>query len=78
MTRVIGAPGWLSWLSLGSGHNLTVGEFTVDEFKPCVGLCADSSEPGACFRFFDSLSFCSSPTHTLSPSLKQINVNKKF
>ena len=26
----------------GSGHDLA-----VCEFKPCVGLCADSSEPGA-------------------------------
>ena len=23
----------------------------VWEFEPCVGLCADGSEPGACFRF---------------------------
>ena len=42
-----GAPGWLSRLSsrLGSGHDLA-----VREFEPRVGLCADSSEPGACFN----------------------------
>ena len=30
----------------GSGHNLM-----APEFKPRVGLCADSSKLGACFRF---------------------------
>ena len=35
-------------------------------FEPLVGLGADSSEPGACFRFRVSLSLCSSPTHTPS------------
>ena len=30
----------------GSGHDLA-----VCEFEPRVGLCADGSEPGACFRF---------------------------
>ena len=30
----------------GSGHDLT-----VCEFEPHVRLCADSSEPGACFGF---------------------------
>ena len=48
-----GEPGWLSRLSVdfGSGHDLT-----VCEFEPRVGLCADSSEPGACFGFCVSLS----------------------
>ena len=36
---------------LGSGH-----DFTVRGFKPRIGLCADSSEPGACFCFSLSLS----------------------
>ena len=31
-------------LDFGLGHDLT-----VREFEPCSGLCADSSEPGACF-----------------------------
>ena len=48
----------------GPGHDLT-----VCEFEPHIGLCADSSRPGACFRFCVSLSltlFCS----TLPVSLK--------
>ena len=49
----------------GSGHDLT-----VREFEPHVGLCADSSEPGACFRFCVSLSLCPSPAHALSLTLK--------
>ena len=44
----------------GSGHDLTVGEF-----EPRVRLCADSSEPGAYFRFCVSLSL-PSPAHALS------------
>ena len=35
----------------GSGHDLA-----LREFEPRVGLCADCSEPGACFRFCVSLS----------------------
>ena len=34
-----------------SGHDLA-----VQEFEPRVGLCADSSEPGACFGSWVSLS----------------------
>ena len=44
-----------------SGHDLA-----VREFQPHVRLCADSSEPGACFRFCVSLSLFPSPTHALS------------
>ena len=44
-----GSVGWAS--DFGSGHDLG-----VHEFEPRVGLCADSSEPGACFRFCVSLS----------------------
>ena len=40
-------------LDFGSGHDLM-----VCEFEPRVGLCADSSEPGACFGFCVSLSLC--------------------
>ena len=46
------------------GHDLT-----VRESEPHVGLCADSSEPGAHFGFCVSLSLCPSPTHALSLSL---------
>ena len=48
----------------GSGHDLT-----VREFKPRVGLCTDSLEPGACFGFCVSL--CPSTAHVLSRSLSQ-------
>ena len=60
----------------GSDHDLA-----VPEFEPHVGLCADSSEPRACFRFCVSL--CPSPAHAvcvcLSLSLKnKINIGKKI
>ena len=47
-------------------------DLTVHEFEPHVGLCADSWEPGACFRFCVSisLSLWPSPDHALSFSLK--------
>ena len=63
----MGAPGWLSGLhaDFGSGLNLV-----VHQLEPCMGLCADSSEPGACFRFCVSLSLCPSPAHALYLSLK--------
>ena len=53
---------------LSSGHDLT-----VREFEPRIRLCADSLEPGACFRFCVSLSLCSSPTHALSLSPSKIS-----
>ena len=58
----------------GSGHDLT-----VCEFEPPVGLCADSSEPGVCFRFHAALS--APPPLMLSISLfllSKINITKKF
>ena len=45
-------------------------DLVVRGFKPRVGLCAGSSEPGTCVRFCVSLSLCPSPTHTHSFSLK--------
>ena len=45
--------------------------FTLCEFEPCLGLCGDSSEPGAYFGFCVSLSLCPSPTRALSLSLKK-------
>ena len=42
--------------SFSSGHDLG-----VHEFEPSIGLCADSSEPTACFGFCASLSLCPSP-----------------
>ena len=48
----LGMTGWLSQMSdFSSGHHLA-----VCEFEPCIGLCADSSELGACFGFCVSLS----------------------
>ena len=40
-----GSVGWAA--DLGSGHDLT-----LCEFEPRVGLCADRSEPGACFNVY--------------------------
>ena len=55
----------------GSGHDLA-----VRGFEPRVVICADSSEPGACFRFYISLSLCHSPIRMCvlarSPSLKTL------
>ena len=69
---LIGAPGWRSQLSvqLQPGHDLA-----VCEFEPRVGLWADGSEPGTCFRFCVSLSLCPSPVHALSLSVPKINKN---
>ena len=58
-------------LGFGSGHSLT-----VREFEPRVGLCADSSEPGACFGFCVSLSLCPSPAHAL-PVCLSLSQKKK-
>ena len=56
--------GSVCWASdFSSGHDLT-----DPEFEPHVGLCADSSEPGACFGFCVFLSLCPSSAHALSLS----------
>ena len=63
---------WVAQSGFSSGHDLM-----VQEFKPCVGLCADSSEPGACFGFCVSLSL--HLLHSHSVSLSKINKHyKKF
>ena len=51
----------------------------VCEFETRLRLCADSSEPGACFGFCVPCSLCSFPTHTLSPlpPLLKINIKKQ-
>ena len=59
-----GSVGWAS--NFSSGHDLA-----VCEFEPCVGLCADSSEPGACYRFCVSLSLSDPPPFMLCLSLSQ-------
>ena len=63
MGRLGDSFGWAS--NFGLGHDLA-----VRGFEPHVGLCADSMEPGTCFRFCVSLSLCSSPAHAVSLSLK--------
>ena len=59
-----------------SGHDLM-----VCGFEPHIELCADSSEPGACFCFCVFLSLCPTPTPTftlcLSLSLKNKQMLKK-
>ena len=50
-------------LDFGSGHDLSVGE-------PHAGLCADSSEPGACFGFCVSLSLTLPRSRSVSLCLK--------
>ena len=56
-------------LDLSSGHDLTVGEF-----EPFLGLCADSSEPGACLGFCVSLSLCPSPHLSLKDKYTLKNI----
>ena len=56
--------------NFGSGRDLM-----GHEFKPHVGLCADSLEPGACFRFRVSPSLSVPPTIRICLSLK-INFKK--
>ena len=64
----------------GSGHDLTARESERHRIR----LCADSSEPGACFVFCVSFSLCSSPTCALpvslcvSLSLSQKETSKKI
>ena len=55
-------------LGLSSGHDLT-----VREFEPQVRLCADTSDPEACFGFCVSLSLSTPPLLTLCLSLSKIN-----
>ena len=64
--RLGGSVGWAS--DFGSGHDLA-----VRGFEPHVGLWADGSEPGACFRFCVSLALCPSPARALSLSLSLKN-----
>ena len=45
-------------------------DLTVHGFEPHIGVCADTSEPEACFACCVSLSLCPSPTHAVYLSLK--------
>ena len=57
-----------------SGHDLT-----VCGFEPCVRLCADCLDPGACFGFCVSHYLCPSPAHApslcLSVSVSLLKIN---
>ena len=72
-----GVPGWLGWLSVdfGLGHDLV-----VCGLESHVGLCADSSEPGASFGFCVSVSLSVPPLLILGRalSLSKINKHKKI
>ena len=68
--RLGGSVGWAA--DLGSGHDLA-----VREFEPRVGLCADSSEPGACFRFCVSLSLTLPRSCSASLSVSKINKRQR-
>ena len=61
--NIWGAPGWLSWLSMGL-------HFVVREFEPHMGLWIDGAEPA-----WDFLSPSLSLSHSLSLPLK---INKLF
>ena len=56
----------------GLGHDLT-----GCGFEPHVGVCADSSEPGACFQFRVCSSPCPSHAHALSIINKTLKKLKK-
>ena len=69
-----GSVGWVS--NFGSSHDLT-----VHGSEPRVRLCADSAEPGACFRFCVSSPSLSAPPPlalALSLSLKNKHSKKIF
>ena len=59
--------------NFSSGHDLS-----ACEFEPRIGLCADSSEPVACFGFCVSLSLCPFPARSLSLCLsKTSNIKQR-
>ena len=53
---------------LGSGHDLT-----VRELEPRIGLCADGSEPGACFIQISGL-----PVSLPLPRLCCVSLKNKY
>ena len=65
--RLGGSVAWASDFRLG--HDLE-----VREFRPQVRLCANSSEPGACFRFCLPLALSAPPP--LMPCLCRSKMNK--
>ena len=72
---VLGAPGWLSRLSVPLQLRSRCCGLWVR--APRRALCC-SSEPEACFGFCVPLSLCSFPTHALSVSLKYKHSKKNL
>ena len=66
-----GSGGWAS--DFGSGRDLA-----VREFEPHIRLWADSSEPGACFRFCLPLSLTLPCSCSVSVSKINKNIKKNF
>ena len=63
---------WGAWVAQSVKH-LTLALVMISRFvssNPLIGLCADRSEPGVCFRFCVSLS-PSAGLHSVSLSLSQ-------
>ena len=61
------------------GKHLTSAQVMILWFmslSPAIQLCANSSEPGASFSFWVSLSLCPSPVYSLSLSLSLSLKNK--
>ena len=72
-----GAPGWLSQLSI----QLRLRSWSHGSWLQAmvqVGLCADSLDPRACFRFSVSLSPCPSSAYALFLSASKINIKNFF
>ena len=63
-----GVPGWLSRLSVRLQLR---SDLTAREIKPRVGLRADTSEPGFCFKF------CVSPLSDLLPFTLCVSLSLK-
>ena len=70
--------GWGAWVAQPV-KRLTSTQVTISpsvSSSPRVGLWADGSEPGACFRFRVSLSLCPAPVHAHALSLSVSKINK--
>ena len=69
---------WGAWVAQSVEHP-TSAQVMISQLmssSPAIGLCADSSEPGACFRFCVSLSLCPSLAYAVSLSLSLSRINK--
>ena len=71
LKKQLGAPGWLSWLSVQLWISAQVMISRFMSSSPASGSVLNAcSEPGSCFGCCVSLSLCPSPACTLSLSLK--------